>query len=92
MKKALMLMLAVVGVLSFVGCAAGYDSTTCYYGYGYGNGYGYNGYYDGYGTGNGYGNGYGTGYNNGYGMGTYNNGTTGYGSNTNTTPIATPNY
>lgn len=83
MKKALMLMLAVVGILSFVGCAAGYDSTT-----------GYDGYYDGYGTGNGngYGNGYGTGYNNGYGMGTYNNGTTGYGSNTNTTPIATPNY
>ena len=79
MKKALMLMLAVVGILSFVGCAAGYDSTTGYDGYGYG-------------TGNGYGNGYGTGYNNGYGMGTYNNGTTGYGSNTNTTPIATPNY
>lgn len=77
MKKALMLMLAVVGILSFVGCAAGYDSTTGYDGYGYGNGYG---------------NGYGTGYNNGYGMGTYNNGTTGYGSNTNTTPIATPNY
>ena len=81
-------MLAVVGVLSFVGCAAGYDSTTGYDGYGYDNGY--NGYYDGYGTGNG--NGYGAGYNNGYGVGNYNNGTTGYNSTTNTSPIATPNY
>ncbi|MEG0352450.1 MAG: hypothetical protein RR586_04220 [Cellulosilyticaceae bacterium] len=76
MKKAMLLAIGIVGILSFVGCSTGYDSTTDgagYYNNGYNNGY-YNRSYgtDGYNTNNYDGNGT---YNNGYG--TYNgNGTT----------------
>ncbi len=77
MKKAIVLTLSLIGATSFVGCAAGYDSTTDGYGSGYYNdgyggygdggygGYGNDGYY-GYGNGN-YGDG--TGYNPGLGYG-----------------------
>lgn len=65
MKKALVVLLAVTSMFAFVGCAAGYDSTTGYDGYGY-DGY-YNNYNDNY-NGN-YNNGYNGTYNNGYGTG-----------------------
>lgn len=71
MKKALVLALALAGVLAFTGCAAGYDSTT--------DGYGYDNYYNGYGYNRNYDNnnysrdGYATPYNN---VTPYNNGTT----------------
>ncbi|MEF9959956.1 MAG: hypothetical protein RR448_07065 [Niameybacter sp.] len=94
MKKACMLMLVAVSMLSFVGCAAGYDSTTGYDGYGYGyNGYGNygTGYKNGYDNNGGYYNGtsgYGT-----YNKDGYNNGVTGYGTKgTGTGTTVTPNY
>ncbi|ONI38521.1 hypothetical protein AN639_07175 [Candidatus Epulonipiscium fishelsonii] len=73
MKRALILALGLIGAMSFVGCAAGYDSTTDGYGVDYYDGYGdeyyetYNGYTNGYGvdgvyTGPGVGNGTGLNY------------------------------
>ena len=79
MKKAFILLLAVVSMFAFAGCAAGYDSTTGY------DGYGYDGYYNNYNTR--YNNGYNrtnNGYNNnGYNR-TNNNGTNNNGTNNNT--------
>lgn len=77
MKKAFVLLLAVASMFAFAGCAAGYDSTTGY------DGYGYDGYYNNYNTR--YNNGY---YNKGY-NGTYDGNYTGYGTGYNT---PTTNY
>ncbi len=57
----MVLLLATVSMFAFAGCAAGYDSTAGY------DGYGYDGYGSGYNRGAGYNTG--TGYNTGYGYG-----------------------
>lgn len=87
MKKALLVAVGLVGVLSFVGCSTGYDSTTDM-NYPYNNGY-KNGYYNNDYDGNGY-------YNNGYdtynGNGVYNGYSTYNGNGANNTVTNGMNY